>query len=346
MQDELPIPGPLGLGDLLDRAFRLYRARFGTWVLIAVLFLVPFTLLSVLINLAVSARTTVSAEALQDMALSTPELFWQAYARLMTSPEGIFSIAVSLLLSLVTYLGRGVATLALTHESIATLHGQRPSLGESIRAGLGRLLPFVGMNLIQGVITIVVMLPVIIPMVWLFTQMIGFGQSDDLDWLMGQMGLLSLAMCCLFPFSLVIYLFLLTRWIVAAPGIVAQRWGPIEALRGSWALTKAQALRSFGYLALLGILEWVITTVLVTVLVSTFAVLPSQFVELSPWISTALNIVFSVLWLPLYVAALVLLYYDLRVRKEGYDLALRVEQLEAEVGRPDTASLEPGAGGA
>jgi hypothetical protein len=44
-----------------------------------------------------------------------------------------------------------------------------------------------------------------------------------------------------------------------------------------------------------------------------------------------LGSVLGVLWQPINVAAIVLLYYDLRVRKEGYDLALRVDQLEAQV---------------
>jgi hypothetical protein len=49
-------------------------------------------------------------------------------------------------------------------------------------------------------------------------------------------------------------------------------------------------------------------------------------------VSSGLGIIGGVLWAPLAAVAVVLLYYDLRVRKESYDLALRVERLEAEVG--------------
>ena len=39
------------------------------------------------------------------------------------------------------------------------------------------------------------------------------------------------------------------------------------------------------------------------------------------------------LWQPIQSAAFVALYYDLRMRNQGYDLDLRIQQLETEVGR-------------
>ncbi len=46
MLSPLPISGPLTLGDLLDRAFRIYRARFGLLILTSAIFLVPLGILS------------------------------------------------------------------------------------------------------------------------------------------------------------------------------------------------------------------------------------------------------------------------------------------------------------
>ncbi|MEZ4663216.1 MAG: hypothetical protein R2911_37190 [Caldilineaceae bacterium] len=43
---------------------------------------------------------------------------------------------------------------------------------------------------------------------------------------------------------------------------------------------------------------------------------------------TTVSALFSVIWQPFLVGAIVLFYYDLRIRK-GYDLELRVQQLEA-----------------
>jgi hypothetical protein len=47
-------------------------------------------------------------------------------------------------------------------------------------------------------------------------------------------------------------------------------------------------------------------------------------------LSTALGQLVTIVWLPLQVVAMVLLYYDLRVRAESYDLALQIEQLETQ----------------
>ena len=41
MTTQFPLSGPLSVGDLLDRAFRLYRARFGVFLLTAAIFRAP-----------------------------------------------------------------------------------------------------------------------------------------------------------------------------------------------------------------------------------------------------------------------------------------------------------------
>jgi hypothetical protein len=97
-----------------------------------------------------------------------------------------------------------------------------------------------------------------------------------------------------------------------------------------------------GYLVLLGILSWIVTTLPLTIIQFVLtAALPLDNIGLVSGISAGLSSIFTVLWQPLNVAAVVLLYYDLRVRKEGYDLALRVERLEAEVSPPNVEAPEP-----
>ena len=49
-------------------------------------------------------------------------------------------------------------------------------------------------------------------------------------------------------------------------------------------------------------------------------------------ISIAFTQAMAIVWLPLQAAAMVLLYYDLRVRHESYDLTLRVARLEEGLG--------------
>jgi membrane-anchored glycerophosphoryl diester phosphodiesterase (GDPDase) len=110
-----------------------------------------------------------------------------------------------------------------------------------------------------------------------------------------------------------------------------EQLGPIEALRRSWQLTNRHVWRSVGYVVLLSILSAIVISLPLSVLQQFFLALTPFPMEVTFAISSAVGSIFSVIWQPLYAAGVVLLYYDLRVRQESYDLALRVEQLEVEL---------------
>jgi hypothetical protein len=295
MYNELPISGPLGLGDLLDRAFRLYRERFWTLLLIAALFLVPLAIISGILT------GQFTASSLEILRPGSP----------IRSASDYFAMALATLglASLLSYLVNGLVTLALTHQTIATLHSQKPTAPESIRAGLGRFLALIGMNLLQGLILVV---PLIV---------LGF--------------LLAIPGCAilLLPIAVVGWIYVYARWLVAVPGLVAERLGPAQALRRSWTLTEGQVWRSVGYSLLLAILGGLVTLLPQLVVQQVMIIVaPVDALALVSGISAVIGSSLQLVWQPLYAAAVVLLYYDLRVRQESYDLSLRVEQLESQMG--------------
>jgi hypothetical protein len=141
---------------------------------------------------------------------------------------------------------------------------------------------------------------------------------------------------CLYGVMILLFagplLYLGARWYVATPGIIDQEWKASESLRGSWRLTKGSVLRCMGYAILLFVLGMIIVAVPVYVLQwMLFIVLPSSALLFASALSMAASSILSVLWQPLSAIAVVLLYFDLRVRQESYDLTLRVQQLEAEL---------------
>jgi hypothetical protein len=295
MYGELPISGPLGLGDLLDRTFRLYRERTWMFLSIAAVFLVPSGILT----------AVLFGKFLTDLTTGI------SFMRFGNS-EDMFAMLMGLVVAvlLVNYLLGSLAWLCITHQAVAVLHGERPSLRESILAGQSRLPALVGMNILQGLMMFVPAM------------------------LMVLMVAASPCMVFLFPIAIAGWLYLYARWLVVVPGLVAQRWGPVEALRRSWSLTQDHVWRSIGYALLLGILGWLVLSLPQTVMQQALMfVAPVEAFVLVAAISFAISSIFQVVWVPLHSAALVLFYYDLRVRKEGYDLALRVERLEAETGR-------------
>ena len=130
--------------------------------------------------------------------------------------------------------------------------------------------------------------------------------------------------------ALVPALYLSSRWLAALPGLVVEHWGPREALRKSWQLTKGQVRRCLGYSLLLFLLNFLVLTLPFLLIQWVIViVVPSGEVTLANTLSSAASAFAGIFWQPLYAAALVLFYYDLRVRREGYDLALRVGQLAA-----------------
>jgi hypothetical protein len=347
MGDKLPISGPLGLGDLLDRAFRLYRARFGTLLLTAALFIVPLGLLT---GAVTGWSMTNFMDALGGVLVdpeAPPDEFFRQFGSVFGGLYGS-----SLLLGLLGFVVNSIVQLALLYQSNAVLNDQKASLGEGLRGGLSRFWAFVGMQIVEVlgfiVATVAILLPIVCVLAAVFVAgVFAFpapGESSGAGDLAAGIGFALLFICgYLFALAIIFLptLYLSARWIVALPGLIVQRWGPVEALRESWRLTAGHVWRAIGYTVLLFLLSFLVTGLPVALIQQVLFFLMPDSMRLAAGVSSALASIASVVWQPIYVAAILLLYYDLRVRKESYDLALQIERLESEVGgREDGADAE------
>lgn len=120
-----------------------------------------------------------------------------------------------------------------------------------------------------------------------------------------------------------------TRWALTTPAIVLEGKDASKSLGRSWSLTSDYFWRVYGTSFAAGILSTLLST------------LPSLFVgfllQQSSGVSaqTALIItnmieqIASIFASPMVIAVNVLIYYDLRVRKEGFDLELMAQQQQA-----------------
>jgi hypothetical protein len=97
----------------------------------------------------------------------------------------------------------------------------------------------------------------------------------------------------------------------------------------SWALTRNDLWRCFGFLVLLVIFNFVVIGLPISILqwVLMFA-LTTQWYGWLSGLMAGLSYFVNILWYPILVLALVLLYFDLRVRNESLDLDMRIRQLE------------------
>jgi len=296
MQTPMLLTGPLSLGDILDRAIRLYRARFGDLIPMIAILTIPIALLRiVIVNLFPPAPEFTSpsfGDPTSNLLLRLEQLSQAGGAEnpIILSLAGFFSL---------------LATLALTTQCISLVHGKTLAVRESITTGLKRFWAFFGMALLIGLAIAGVALVGIIPAV------------------------------CIGPFFIIVIvpaiIYLGARWSMGTPALIAENLGPIDALRSSWNLTDGLIWRTIGFLLLSSLLGYIVMYVPAIVVGFLLAALtPLNSLTLDASINTAITTVMSILWQPIAVAATVFYYYDLRVRQEGYDLSLRVQQLEAE----------------
>jgi membrane-anchored glycerophosphoryl diester phosphodiesterase (GDPDase) len=146
-----------------------------------------------------------------------------------------------------------------------------------------------------------------------------------------------LLIACLYVFLLALFfapmLYLYARWFVAIPALLAEDLGPVAALRRSWQLSRDSIWRNIFYVVLLFIISSVVLGLPLTILQSVgsiFGAINASVGGLLYAVSIGLGFIVSIIWQPFAAVAAVLLYYDLRVRHESYDLQLRVEQLESQ----------------
>ncbi len=337
MQNPIPIPTPLSLGDLLDRAFRLYRARFGSMTLTAAVWLIPFSIISALLTGTVMSDYFALLQVMTTTPNADPNELLSQFSS--SIPQFILVIFVIVILGMIV---QGAVTLALTRQSISILQDERLTVGESIRQGLSRFWPFVGMIIAQAIaiflVTLVmIMIVVVAVMLIAFVGVAGgmsglFDGAGDAAGIAAGIGFAFLFMCAyllMILLMLVPTIYLSARWVVAIPGLVEQEWGPIEALRRSWALTTGNVWRCLFYTTLLYILSIVIVGVPVYILQFGAIMMPPAYLGLTTGVISGVSSLFSVIWQPFYMAAIVLLYYDLRVRQEGFDLVQRIDRLDA-----------------
>jgi Membrane domain of glycerophosphoryl diester phosphodiesterase len=280
----LPTLRPLRLGELLDRAIRLYRGNFLTFIGIIAVVYVPLMVL----------QTAASALLSSSMVSS------------FSTPEEIFSnsaywigILATIVLGLVQFvLVQGIATGALTRAVADNYLGKKTSILDAYR-GIGKS----WLTLIGALIFLALILLALA--IWFLVPCIG--------WLtgLGMFLFMSMAVNPLVP-----------------PVVVLENQGVIDAVRRAWSLARRRFWPVLGYVVVLAIFSLIVVNgpaaiinILLVQLLPPLGDTTMQLV-LTSIIQGLVSLVFVLIYYPLQMAAFTLIYFDLRVRTEGFDLAL------------------------
>jgi hypothetical protein len=125
-------------------------------------------------------------------------------------------------------------------------------------------------------------------------------------------------------------IWLYAAWSVAVPALVIERAGPFRSLGRSRHLVKDSWGRTAAVLLVAAIITLVIGGLIQGLLTAAAESSGNPSVLFVVVITVLAAIVSAVLLQPFAAAVLTVLYYDLRIRREGYDLELMAEQLGIE----------------
>ncbi len=119
------------------------------------------------------------------------------------------------------------------------------------------------------------------------------------------------------PFILWFTIYVALRTFAVANAVLLERVGPLAALSRSWELSKGSAAHVFFSLGL----AWTLYIIILMVVGAVGAV------TIGPAVTQIISSVLIIPIYPLLAVVSTLLYYDLRIRKEGFDLEVMSREL-------------------
>ena len=297
---------PLDLGDVLDGMFRQAVAHWRAFLIGLGIIVVPLSLLSGLVSTLAFGTAPGFVEMLQDPEVAQSFVLGDVPGSIWTiAGAAIFSAIAGLLLTPLIY---GIAVhVAATGYRSGTVDPMN-----SVSAAGRRYWGLLGTTILQGLLPFLIFL---IPLVLLIAA--GVGDAGALI----VVGIPALA----FLASIVFVIIVIVRLVLAIPALLIERIGPVEALQRSNALVKGKT----GMVLLTLIVVYIITAIIGFVLTLPFSAGGGAVGDVAGTVITTLGqMVSSLVTNALLGVAIVLIYFDRRVRNEGYDLT----ELAAELG--------------
>jgi hypothetical protein len=294
---------PLGIGEILDRSFRLLRQYF--WLFFIIIFIPQAVFFVVNFGL----QFLISGDMTQDFSLS------------MGAGFGVSAFLAVLIFLVLQFWAQG----ALIHAVSETYLGHSTSIKASYGAMRSRLGRLIGTLILWSILVFGVpaLFGIVAAVAIPSLAMMGLGGVIG--------GIIAVVVVIL---AIWIFTTLFLNWLLADKVVVLEEIGWMKALRRSKELmkgrtepgfwksikTKASLIILVGFLIGIGIhLLFQLPGVLLGI------VFPQGLVVTT--VQGVLNMVAVSLATAYTAIAMILFYYDIRVRKEGFDLKMMAEKL-------------------
>ena len=262
---------PLGLGEILDDIFRVYRRHFGLLCAIALWLSLP----SLLVQFTSGTASTFGFLATLVGSLGNTQSTQALVSQQPPEPPNVVLVLLGYLITLAVI---PFSVGAISHAAIDLAQGKVVSV-RSAFAGVARRYWAL---LAQTIVLLFALLPLLL--------------------------------------CLPVAIWLAVRWSVAVPALLAESIGPIQALGRSWRLTRGSWWRLFGILLLLYLLQATVSGALGILGWPIGIAIPFVAPVVRGAIILTVSTLASALALPVFYLCIVLLYFDLRIRHEHFDL--------------------------
>jgi len=293
---------PLGLGEIIDTAFKIYKRHWKALMLLVAVAVVPAGVASYLI---LSAAVPPDLAQFNDPDLVIDDALLEEILRF---------IGAALLAAVIQSAGVVLAS-AWSVRAVAEIYlGAEPDWRRSPMIAMRRL-PAI---LVTGLL-IIVAIGALSAGGWLLAGVTTFSSGSG-----GAVAALALiAWMVLVPW-------LVISWALAIPVLVIEGTSPSGALTRSFNLVRRRWWPTFGTL----ITAWLIVAVLSSI---ASRILEAFLPDAGGLITgMAVSVAIAVATTPFFVSVLAVLYFDLRTRREPFDLV----RLAADIGAPAPSNPE------
>jgi len=298
-------PRPMGVGDILDETFRLLRRYLVAFVGIAAVLEIPRQVIFTAITLSAPAPILInrSVTGLATTAAALPQISgaWVAATAVGT--------VISLLLGILV---NGALAVAISQGYL----GRQVSIGAAYAVAWRRL----GTLLAAGLLAIIFF--VLLYAAVLAAPLLVFGLLSVLR--LTALGVVALIVGLIG--GLVVFLRIVVGWTLVSQVVVLEHSPALAAFRRSAALVAGYRWKTIGVL----VVSWLLLAVLLTVptiLSGALFGLGHVDATAAALLNGLIGLVFGVVLTPIPLAATTLLFYDLKIRKEAFDLEMLAGQL-------------------
>ncbi|MFN2570801.1 MAG: hypothetical protein ABR537_04190 [Gemmatimonadales bacterium] len=285
---------PMQLGEILDGSFNIFRRHFGLFMRLSLVLVWLPTAMGIYFQTRFSGTPFALLNLLEEHTIASILL-------------GLVAVVIFTTAGLLLKAG----TIRIISDSYL---GQEPDLGSALRFGVSKIVPLLLVTLSKSLLLVLI-------------YMFG-GVAVFLAFLLGRLG--GPGLSGLTVVAGVVGLMWLVIWVACGYGtttpivVLEDLPSSFDSFSRSWELTRGTRRKVFGTVAVTWLMSQFLPSIVVSGISGIMGATGNQ--ALQP-IFVVLASLISIVLMPILPCALTLLYYDLRVRREAFDLEILSTQL-------------------